>query len=63
MNKKRKCNLCGKNIDDFDFYAGLKISQRVGYGSEHDGKRVNLQLCCSCFDRIADKCVISPFVN
>jgi len=35
----------------------------VGYGSKYDLSEVNLQLCCDCFDQLADECEISPVVR
>ena len=37
----------------------------VGYGSEFDGKSIELDLCCDCFDKLMNdyiipRCKISP---
>lgn len=55
------CNLCGKELDMFDIQNDFTIQKdAVCYGSGLDGERVELRLCCSCFDRIAYACEISP---
>lgn len=56
----RVCNLCGKELDIFDTQENFTIHKRIGYGSVHDGEQVHLRLCCDCFDRLVDECVVSP---
>ncbi len=58
MAKKLFCNKCGKPMDDQSF--GVSIIHYMGYGSKHDGDCMELDLCVSCLDELADSCVISP---
>lgn len=52
----KRCNLCGKEFDEFDNQEGFSISNEgrntIGYGSAHDGETCRCDLCCSCFDKI-----------
>lgn len=54
------CNKCGKEMDLWDIKEGFFIHKRVGYGSIHDGEVVNLNLCCSCFDKLISDCAVDP---
>lgn len=56
------CHMCGKPLDIFDRESGFEIIvPRIGYGSIHDGQSCDLCFCCSCFDKLAASCKISPF--
>lgn len=50
-------------MDEFDVMSDFIISKEIGYGSVHDGEKVNMRLCCACFDRITHACVIDPFIR
>jgi len=56
--------MCGKEFDMWDTQAGFGIREKVGYGSEFDGSKIALDLCCDCFDKlikyIIPKCKYSP---
>ena len=52
--------MCGEVMDFFDGQQGFGIHKRIGYGSIYDGDRVNLQLCCECFDKVVASCKVSP---
>lgn len=54
------CNLCGRLLDDWDLQERLQIKTILGYGSKYDGHKVNLRLCCSCFDNLVDRCSNDP---
>lgn len=60
MPDKKVCNRCGKELDFFDCQEDYSIHKHVGYGSKLDYCIVDLQLCCECFDRLVEECVISP---
>lgn len=60
MHDKKVCNLCGKELDIFDRNENYTIHKHIGYGSIHDGDNVHLQLCCGCFDKTIDACMVSP---
>lgn len=57
------CNVCGSKLDFWDLQEDFTIHKRVGYGSVYDLKEVRLQMCCSCFDQIAESCAITPVVK
>ena len=54
MKKRKRCTMCGKRFESHDKFADLCFEKQIGYGSIHDGKRLKLNLCCKCFDRLAD---------
>ena len=54
------CNLCGKTLDEMDLENNLTIRRRLGYGSAYDGDRVDLRICCSCFDMLVEGCTVTP---
>lgn len=54
------CNRCGKALDMFDLQQNFYISTSIGYGSIHDGDKVDLRLCCDCFDKLVAACKVSP---
>jgi hypothetical protein len=63
MHKKKCCNLCGKDLNLFDKQENFSIHKEIGYGSEHDGDTLDLQICCECMDEIIKKCVLSPITE
>lgn len=63
MSDVKRCNHCGKPLDEWDLQEDFKIHTAVGYGSKYDLSKVELQLCCDCFDKLVDECVISPVVG
>ena len=63
LAEAKHCNYCGSKLDEFDLQEDFTIHKTIGYGSTHDGERVHLQLCCTCFDRILDACVVSPTIT
>ena len=54
MKRKQKCTMCGKKFDFCDKMADLNFERQIGYGSIHDGEKLELNLCCGCFDKLAD---------
>lgn len=63
LSETKYCNFCGKPLDEWDLQEDFSIHTIVGYGSKYDLTEVHLQLCCKCFDKIADECKISPVVR
>jgi len=63
LPEEKFCNHCGKKLDEWDLQEDFNIHKVVGYGSKYDLSEVNLQLCCDCFDQLADECEISPVVR
>lgn len=57
------CNKCGKNLDEWDIKGGFASYRALGYGSKHDGMKVELDLCCDCMDNLIDSCVVSPLIK
>ena len=64
---KIKCNMCGKDFDDIDMGFKFGVHCRIGYGSQYDGDKVDLDLCPECFDKfihnLRKKCKIDPIVE
>lgn len=62
-----RCNICGKEFNDFDEDFEFGVHWRIGYGSQHDGDKVDLDLCPECFDKfihkLRKKCKIDPIVE
>lgn len=52
MSESRRCNLCGKKFNEWDEQQDFSIHRSVGYGSIYDLHRVELNLCCECYDSI-----------
>lgn len=63
MSRTAVCNRCGKVMNRFDLQQEFYYHRELGYGSEHDGDMIELDLCCECIDRIVDTCLISPIVK
>lgn len=58
-----RCNVCGAPLDFDDLQNDFRIDRRVHYGSENDGRRVCLRMCCNCFDETIALCALSPIVG
>ena len=57
MNGKEKskiCNMCGKAFNVWDNRENFSIDHYIGYGSKYDLHRLQLNLCCECFDKAVD---------
>lgn len=52
------CNMCGKQFDLWDEQEAFGFHYCVGYGSVFDGSRIDLDLCCDCFDKLMEKYII-----
>lgn len=48
----KKCTMCGNELDEFDTELNFSIHKKIGYGSIHDGDKLDLDLCCECFDKL-----------
>ena len=60
-----RCNVCGKTAEQvFEGQMLISIHERIGYGSEHDGSMLDLDICPDCFDKLIDgfteKCAVNP---
>ena len=64
---KTLCNVCGKEFDMCDDHAKFGLHMPAGYGSKFDGDKIDLDLCCDCFDKLIDKlipmCKINPIAE
>lgn len=54
------CNVCGKVLTRCEEKNHVKINQVMGYGSQFDGDRVDMDICNECFDRLIESCKIDP---
>lgn len=64
MANKRRCNLCGKELDMWDLQEDFSIRHsEIGYGSRYDMCSLDIWFCCSCMDSIIDDCVIKPVAD
>lgn len=64
----RICNICGKVFDDYDEQENRSFHDYIGYGSKFDLERLDLDMCCNCFDEMLEsyilpKCKYSPFMR
>lgn len=61
------CNMCGKTFDVWDEQEDFSIYHDVGFGSKYDMSKIQLNMCCSCFDSVMDyiapRCKINPIVE
>ena len=51
---EKVCNMCGKKFDLWDHQEEFCFDHHIGYGSAHDFERIQLNLCCQCFDKVID---------
>lgn len=61
-----RCKVCGKTAEQvFKGQMVITVHKRIGYGSNHDGSMLDLDIICpDCFDKLIDsfagKCAINP---
>ena len=64
--KKLFCNMCEKELDELHADT-FGLHYDVGYGSKYDGSKINLDLCCDCFDNLIDtilpNCKLNPITR
>lgn len=63
MAKDIFCNCCGKKFTMWDIQENISIHKTMGYGSDYDGEEIEIDFCVECFDKIVERCVISPIVK
>lgn len=63
MDTKRICNVCGRELGDFDLQQDFHLHRVCGYGSKYDLTELDITFCSDCFDHIVDSCVVSPVVR
>ena len=54
----RICNMCGKVFDDFDEQEDRSFHDYIGYGSKFDLHRIDLDMCCDCFDKLLEEYIL-----
>ena len=63
----KRCSMCGKMFDLWDDQEDFCFVRHIGYGFKYDTKGLYLNLCCGCFDKIADwflpLCANDPLVD
>ena len=52
---KLRCTMCDKPFDSCDEQEDFSFLRYIGYGSKYDRNRLEIRLCCACFDRVMDK--------
>lgn len=58
---KHVCNICGKDFNLWDEQEDFSIRKIAGYGSKFDGQKIDLDICCNCFEQsIIPLCKIVP---
>ena len=61
--KISKCDICGKVLDEFDLQENFGLHyNNIGYGSKFDGEKINIDMCCGCFDKMMIEYII-PKIN
>ena len=67
QNSGKICSMCGKKFDMWDEQEDFCFVRHIGYGSKYGMMGLYLNLCCDCFDKIADwflpLCVNDPLVD
>lgn len=63
----KRCTVCGKKFDMWDVQESFRFHHRVGYGSKYDGRDLNPNMCCACFDGLMDelvpRCKTNPLLD
>lgn len=64
---RTRCNICGKELDEYAEKEHIGIHQKIGYSSIHDGETIDFDICWDCFDAIIEKhsknCKINPILE
>ncbi len=63
MSTVKVCNMCGKELSFCDRDQNFSIHSHFGYGSEHDGDILDLDLCRGCMETLIKACVIRPVID
>lgn len=50
--------MCGKDFDIWDNQEDFALYRKIGYGSKYDGCKIELDLCCDCFDKLAKEYIV-----
>ncbi len=62
-----RCNKCGKPISKEEQDSSIWLRKQMGYHSQHDGDRVDLDLCPTCSDNeleaLQERCEVPVFIN
>lgn len=55
MKGKLRCTMCDKPFDVCDEQEDFSFLRYIGYGSKYDMNKLEMHLCCGCFDKVMDK--------
>jgi len=65
--ERQVCNICGKEFDRWDKQEKFGFHYKIGYGSNYDLTKIDLNMCCGCFDKLLDcilpQCKIDPLTD
>lgn len=50
--KIKRCTMCNKIFDMWDLQEDFSWHKWIGYGSKYDLNKLDLDLCCDCFDKV-----------
>lgn len=60
----RKCNMCKRDFDNYDYLEGLRFDFMIPGASRYCGHQLDLDLCEECagklIDTIISRCTIFP---
>lgn len=48
----KRCTMCNKIFDEWDLQEDFSWRKWIGYGSKYDLNKLDLDLCCDCFDKV-----------
>ena len=51
---EKRCSMCNNPLDEWDLQEDFSFSRWIGYGSKYDLNKLDIQLCCTCFDKVLD---------
>ena len=51
-NEVKYCTMCNKTLDEWDLQEDFSYHKWIGYGSVYDLNKLDIQLCCGCFDKV-----------
>lgn len=51
---EKRCTMCNKIFDEWDLQEDFSWHKWIGYGSKYDLNKLDLDLCCDCFDKVLD---------
>lgn len=52
------CTMCGNRFNFWDKQEAFGFHHNVGYGSTFDSSRIDVELCCDCFDKLMNTYIL-----